>query len=312
MRILVTRGLPGSGKTTFAEHWVGEAPGRININRDTLRAALGVSTDGTPGSLSQENAVTQAFRLALEEAIKIQADIIISDTNLVDKHLIDLISSAADIAHRHQIPLSPSDIDIIDFNRSPEQLRRTNEQRGYLLPPGQLKALINTDRRGRTPAHVLISEAWKQHHCAISRFKTNPQLPHCILVDIDGTLALMGERSPFATDETLLDDAPNTAVIATVAALHAQGYPIIVVSGRQESTRSLSETWLKQHGIAYEELFMRATGDSRPDWMIKHEIIENQILPHYQVLLSLDDRDQVVHHNRAAGMTVFQVAPGNF
>ena len=37
----LTRGIPGSGKSTFAKQWVQEDPeGRVRINRDDLRGMM--------------------------------------------------------------------------------------------------------------------------------------------------------------------------------------------------------------------------------------------------------------------------------
>ena len=57
---------------------------------------------------------------------------------------------------------------------------------------------------------------------------------------------------------------------------------------------------------------MRKKGDQRPDYVIKNEIYDAEIIPNYDVLAVFDDRDQVVRHLRKRGITVFQVAPGRF
>jgi hypothetical protein len=57
---------------------------------------------------------------------------------------------------------------------------------------------------------------------------------------------------------------------------------------------------------------MRPTGDNRKDSLVKEEILRNEILPNYYVEFALDDRQQVVDHLRGMGLTVFQVAPGNY
>ena len=48
------------------------------------------------------------------------------------------------------------------------------------------------------------------------------------------------------------------------------------------------------------------------DWIVKDELIREHVHNHYNVVYCLDDRNQVVHHNRDMGYKVFQVAPGNF
>jgi hypothetical protein len=57
---------------------------------------------------------------------------------------------------------------------------------------------------------------------------------------------------------------------------------------------------------------MRPTGDRRKDWVVKSELYRDHNEPRYEVLLVLDDRDQVVRAWRELGLTVFQVAEGDF
>jgi hypothetical protein len=57
---------------------------------------------------------------------------------------------------------------------------------------------------------------------------------------------------------------------------------------------------------------MRKTGDHRPDYIVKNEIFDQRIRDNFNVLGAFDDRDQVVDMYRKMGITVFQVAPGNF
>jgi hypothetical protein len=57
----------------------------------------------------------------------------------------------------------------------------------------------------------------------------------------------------------------------------------------------------------YRHLFMRRAGDSRPDQVIKREILD--LIPKDRVAYVLDDRQQVVDMWRAQGLTCLQVAP---
>ncbi|HEY3505987.1 MAG TPA: hypothetical protein VGN37_24770 [Actinocatenispora sp.] len=136
--------------------------------------------------------------------------------------------------------------------------------------------------------------------------------PSAVLVDIDGTVALRGDRSPY--DERRIHlDAPNPPVVATVRALHAAGHRVVFCSGRTDGCRAATESWLAEHmAVPYEGLYMRRAGDTRRDSLVKTELYQRHIRPRYTVLLVLDDRNQVVQAWRALGLTVFQVADGNF
>lgn len=81
----ITRGLPGSGKTTHARAWVAENPTtRARINRDDLRAMLHNSTHirGSNGQRGTEQAIIAARDAAIVALLSQGLDVICDDTNL--------------------------------------------------------------------------------------------------------------------------------------------------------------------------------------------------------------------------------------
>lgn len=139
--------------------------------------------------------------------------------------------------------------------------------------------------------------------------------PLAFLVDVDGTVALRGDRSPY--DESRVnEDAPNQPVIAVVQALILYGLIPLYISGRTSACAQATSAWLiSRIGAPLDgtlRLFMRDIGDTRPDAVIKAELYGEKIAPHYCVVLSLDDRDRVVEMWRAKGLTCLQVAEGAF
>lgn len=87
----------------------------------------------------------------------------------------------------------------------------------------------------------------------------------------------------------------------------------IYCSGRGEEYREVTETWLgMQPGLPSAPLFMRPKKDYRDDALIKEIILDFEILPRYNVLFALDDRDRVVRMWRRRGITCLQCAPGDF
>jgi len=114
-------------------------------------------------------------------------------------------------------------------------------------------------------------------------------------------------------DERVGEDAPNPAVIAAVRAMHAAGHAIVFCSGRDEVCRAETQAWLELYvAVPYEGLFMRPEGDSRKDAIVKREIFDREIRDRWRVIGVFDDRQQVVRMWRALGLTVFQVAEGDF
>ena len=136
--------------------------------------------------------------------------------------------------------------------------------------------------------------------------------PSAVIVDIDGTLAIITDRSPYS-HKGVLKDKPNAPVIAVARALAQAGHTLMIVSGRSELAREDTELWLTRHlGVPFEGPFMRPARDDRKDEAIKREIYDHEIAPRFDVLCVLDDRDQVVRMWRAFGLVCLQVAPGDF
>lgn len=138
--------------------------------------------------------------------------------------------------------------------------------------------------------------------------------PKAIICDLDGTLALLNGRHPFdasTCDQDLLNEP--VADIIRVYSNSFFGTRIIFCSGREERFREPTERFIGEHLPTTEyDLFMRPTGDYRKDSIIKKEILDRDILPNYEVLFVLDDRNQVVDMWRGEGLTCLQVAPGDF
>lgn len=140
------------------------------------------------------------------------------------------------------------------------------------------------------------------------------KLPKAIICDIDGTLALLGDRDKYdpSTGEDMLN-YPIANILQVYDNQKILPVDLILVSGREDKYRSLTEKWLKKHGIThYQEFHMRKSGDFRKDYVVKKEIYEKSIKAKYEILFVLDDRDQVVKMWREEGLTCLQVAYGNF
>lgn len=137
------------------------------------------------------------------------------------------------------------------------------------------------------------------------------QKPKAIICDIDGTLADMGKRIPYDFENVDKDEVKH-ATAEAVRVFHNAGYRIILLSGREDSSKVKTISWLKKNDIPFHELYMRKTHDRRKDAIIKRELYENHVKNLYEVLLVLDDRDQVVKMWRDLGLTCFQVDYGDF
>jgi len=130
-----------------------------------------------------------------------------------------------------------------------------------------------------------------------------------IICDVDGTIAIRGERGPY--DMTRVsEDATNYIVAMVVKMFHTVDIKVVFTSGRDETARHDTMEFL-ENAISTPDfqLLMRETGDTRPDEIVKAEMFE-RIRQFYTVILVLDDRPKVVAMWRAAGLTCFQVNEG--
>nr|BFD33683.1 NIF family HAD-type phosphatase [Pigmentibacter ruber] len=143
-----------------------------------------------------------------------------------------------------------------------------------------------------------------------------------IIIDLDGTLADCEHRrcfiagtkkdwKSFSKDENIIQDKLNTWC-ASIISSFKDSHKIILVTGRNEFTRKITEEWLATHDQYYDLLLMRKDQDFRQDAVIKQEIYNLHIQPKYDVIFCVDDRRQVVDMWRKLGLTCLQCADGEF
>lgn len=293
--LTITRGLPASGKTT----WARQQPRAVRVNRDDLRRML---HGGMLGLGWAEKQVTVAQRAQIEALLRAGVNVICDDTNLRAKIVRELAELAlrcgADVVYRDFTDVPVEDCVARDAARDPAE--RVGED--------VIRGMFERYLTGRTLPLPLPDLKPRLH----AGYTPSPGAPHAVVVDIDGTVALMNGRDPYDMSR-VSEDTPNHAVISAVRAMHAAGHLIVYCSGRSDDCRDETEAWLDRHvGVAYEGLFMRVTGDQRRDHIVKEEIFDREIRGSYHVVGVFDDRAQVVRMWRSLGLTVFQVAEGNF
>jgi len=136
-------------------------------------------------------------------------------------------------------------------------------------------------------------------------------LPKAIIVDIDGTLAYMINRTPFEYHKAITDGV-HYDVLDVVKKYKEDDCEIILLSGRDGGCRDVTLEWIMTNDIPYDELCMRTHKDNRPDDIVKEELYNQYVRDKYNVLFVLDDRNRVVDMWRKIGLRCFQVAEGNF
>ena len=83
--LILTRGYPASGKTTWAKEWVSERPNiRVRLNRDDLRAMM-FEVEGV-GDFRQEAAVSIAQHETARKLLEDGYSVVFDDTNLLARY----------------------------------------------------------------------------------------------------------------------------------------------------------------------------------------------------------------------------------
>jgi predicted kinase len=273
LKLILTKGLPASGKTTWAKEYIQKYPETANLCKDDLRLQLG-STN------KREKRVIKVRDLLTEHYFEIGYSVIWSDTNLNPVH----IKRATELAEQHQASLVIQDFTNVSLAECIKRdLVRANSVGQQAIEQMYYDYLATPD-----PAPEI-----------------DPQLPNCYIVDVDGTLAINNTRPPFAWNR-VNEDALNPAVAKLVEKL-GQDTPIIVFSGRSSVCRDLTIAWLKKHNINYQDLFMRPADDRRPDDILKSELYYAHVHGKYNAIGVIDDRPKVCRMWRNLGLTVFQV-----
>jgi predicted kinase len=297
MTVILTVGIPASGKTTWARQHVKEHGNTMIVSRDDIREAMGVASG------EAEQAVTLVHRAQMEGAFAAGMDVIVADTNINPKFRKALIK----FCHEHA-----QDVHVKVF------------------PIGLDEAILRDSKRIDKVGADVVTKFWNDMQSQSLRDDTLPHprfkkyehvlgadwKPPAVIVDIDGTVANHdGKRSPF-DESKVFGDQPIWDVIDIIGSLKASGdYSIVFVSGRTDGCEDDTRQWIEfffQFDKTEYDLFMRKSGDQRPDYVIKAEIYDEKVIPNWNIKMVFDDRDQVVRHVRARGITVAQVAPGRF
>ncbi len=130
------------------------------------------------------------------------------------------------------------------------------------------------------------------------------KLPWCQIFDLDGTLAIKGDRDIFDFAKVGVDKVNSS--IAYLTTLNDDD--VIILSGRPDICKNETEEWLyKSDQIYYEQLHMRKYRDYRDDTIIKYELFNEHIRGRYNVRFVVDDRPKVCRMWRKLGLTVLQV-----
>lgn len=279
-QVILARGLPGSGKSTWFHEVRGSGSCYRYISRDDLRTML----VGKAWNPKKEKAVIDARDALLRQFLGQGYCVILDETFLNPDMLQHVFNIKAEFPH---VAWNQKDFTNVDVD---ECVKRDINRGDRAVGAGVIRELAKKLR----PDPPLYEQG----------------LPEVIICDLDGTLALFGDRNPY--DRPFENDEPNTQVVNLVRLMAAYAR-IVITSGRKEKYRTVTQQWLKVHDIPYHLLLMRPNDRlDVKDSLLKRGWYESTLSKMYNVLLVLDDRDQVVDMWRGLGLTCLQVDYGGF
>lgn len=313
-KLIICRGIQGSGKSTFAKQWCHEDPEhRVRFNNDDIRNMLGdywVS--------NREVVVTAMKKQFIATSMKKGYDIVVDNMNLNPKE-VEYFSSYIK-AHNDTIEelrsegkLDPKDdfkyeLEFKDFFIPVEECIRRDAMRPY--PIGE-KVIKDTWRRYRD---FIIQEDIK------NMLKRSPKHVDggrpVILVDMDATLCLNTTGRPYFGEgaaEGMLDDVAIEGTCMLVRRMYEK-CKVFIVTGREGTPEVIAATkkWLAKHDIKVDDLFFRPVKDYSPGADCKKKIYEDNIKDKYNVQFVLEDNYKCVKMWREQGLVCLQPNEGKF
>ena len=299
LEVIINIGCPASGKSTYTMEFLAKNPNYVKVGRDDFRYMLRNQGFTEP---KVEKMITDLVNNAILTALSNKLNVIVDNTNLK----ISVINSIVDLVHDY------ANVSYRVFDVPYKTLLERDAARDRSVGEPVLKRMwgdwvILKDSFDFQP----VPRNTKVTH-VVPNFKSD--LPDCVIFDLDGTLALSyGRRDMF--DWSKVDrDSLNEIVAEQVKFHKSKGRTVIILSGRDEVSKSLTEEWLKFYDVQYDFIFMRPANNFEKDTVIKRRIYENEIKGKYNVLAVYDDRLAVCKmwydlnlfvYNVNQGLTVF-------
>lgn len=304
-KIIICRGIQGSGKSTWAKQWCHEDPEhRVRFNNDDIRNML-----GDYWIPSREKLVKCLYDRFLLDSMARKYDIVIDNMNLNPKTVAE-IESEVDLFNRGVRGEYgwKYEVEFKDFWTPVEECIRRDASR--LNPIGE-KVIKETWRRYR---NFIISSDIKE--MLKNKAKHVDGGRPVILVDMDATLCLNTSGRPFYGENSangMLEDTPVEEICRLVRQM-GEHCLVFIVTGREGTAEVVDATkeWLKKNEIPSDAMFFRPVGDYSPGPDCKRRIYEENIKGKYNVQFVLDDSSKCVKMWREQGLICLQPNEGKF
>lgn len=277
-KLLMLRGLPASGKSTYAKELT--ESGWIRVNKDLMRTMLHFDKF----DFKREDLTKKSQTAIVETMLLLGKNVVVDDTNLGESHK----AKWSNLAHTLGVTFETK-----TFNTSLEECIERDK---------------NRDKR--VGEHVIKNMAL-QYDLLKPRKKW-------VLCDIDGTIADTSARQHYVQGEVkdwksffaeMINDHVRISTLLLLENFRRDGYEIIFVSARPENYRDVTVKWLNALRLPYTTLMMRRENDKREDSVVKKEILDTYFNKE-DIYCVIDDRPRVIKMWRENGLQVIDVGNG--
>ena len=288
LKIIYTKGLPASGKSTWARKKVEEDSTYKRVNKDDLRSMI----DNSGWSWDRENFILQVRDNIINTTLMNLMNVIVDDTNFRPKHVKRLHDIAKDFTKTHGIKVVVQeqffDVDVEECIK--RDLAR-DKSVGETVIRNMYNRYLNPIKRNIQPGY-------------------NPDLPDAVICDLDGTLALYSDNGDLSRhyDRDFENDICNQVVVDIIK--RYRDHKLIIFSGRNGKYLNTTKKWLAKHDINPNIFVMRGENDRRKDVVVKKEMHEDYVTGKYNIKFCIDDRIQVIKLWQQLGYYVVDVGLG--
>jgi predicted kinase len=299
--IILTVGIQGSGKSTFAKQWALEDPEhRARFNNDDVRNMLGKYW--VP---KRESVVADVRKQVLKSLMEKGYDIVVDNMNLNPKEK-EFFNNIID-----------------NWNKNESPFHYTLELKYFFTP---LKECIRRDALRANPiGEKVIRETYERYKSIIKQEKirqilptlhNDAKLPKAVICDLDGTVCLNTSGRPFygkGAAEGMINDAPFNELLTLIRHYcEEEDAQLIIVTGREDTPeiRQATLDWLDVNWFFPDKLIMRPNGDYCSAVDFKLRVYNEQILGKYFVTMVFEDNSDCVKMYRDLGLIVLQPNDG--
>lgn len=304
-KLIILRGLPGSGKTKTAVELVDKDSWLVRVCNEDISYMLYRKPFLTQLDRFQHDNVTLTRKNTVDNLLKAGLSVVDDNLNLDSESVKSLYA----IANKYK-----AEVEIIDHDLHFEEcIKFSRRKDGMMFSEEYFRDLV---KRFTKKGHIRSAPTNKPaEEMSGKHYTPNPDLPKAVWVDADGTFFSMDPklRGPFEFHKVHLD-TPFQHIVDLCTALKNDGYKIVVMSGRDESCWQATFDCFVSAGVTPDDMFLRPnnTKDIK-DYEIKEQLFWKYVAPKYDIRFALDDRQSVVDYTREVlGIPVLQVARGDF